>query len=281
MHSLPAKHAASRTRLYDDPSLYDALVRPGPCEAFYRSLAARVGGPVLELACGTGRLTIPIARDGHRVVGIDASPVMLRAARRKAEAGDLPLAAPAARTRGGALTLMVGDMRDFELDEVFPLIFVSCNSLGHLLTTDDLTNCLRAVRRHLAPGSLFAFDIMNPDLRSLAECAAGAVTSAPRSDRVEPTGVEEVVAYDPVSQIRAAAWRIRGERDLREIGPLRIRQIFPQELLLLLEATGFELAARYGDFGGGALTSASLNQVCVVRASDAPAHGLGFAHAFA
>ncbi|TIP91247.1 MAG: class I SAM-dependent methyltransferase [Mesorhizobium sp.] len=71
--------------LYDLPSLYDAVVTPGPCEPFYRRLACSTGGPILELACGTGRLTIPLALDGHEVVGLDASYPMIRAARAKAD----------------------------------------------------------------------------------------------------------------------------------------------------------------------------------------------------
>ncbi len=70
--------------LYDVADLYDAIVPPGPCEAFYRQEARARGGPVLELACGTGRLTLPLARDGHDVVGLDASEAMLAGARRKA-----------------------------------------------------------------------------------------------------------------------------------------------------------------------------------------------------
>lgn len=57
--------------LYDMPELYDAIVPRGPCEAFYRHEAKR-GGPLLELACGTGELTLPIARDGHDIIGLDA-----------------------------------------------------------------------------------------------------------------------------------------------------------------------------------------------------------------
>jgi 2-polyprenyl-3-methyl-5-hydroxy-6-metoxy-1,4-benzoquinol methylase len=60
--------------LYDAPSLYDAVVPPGPCEGFYRELANRTGGAVLELACGTGRLSVPIAEDGHEVVGWTRRP---------------------------------------------------------------------------------------------------------------------------------------------------------------------------------------------------------------
>jgi hypothetical protein len=51
--------------LYDMPPLYDRLFRPGPCEDFYRALAQQIEGPVLELACGTGRLTIPLALAAH------------------------------------------------------------------------------------------------------------------------------------------------------------------------------------------------------------------------
>ena len=69
--------------LYDVPKLYDLAFGPGPCEPFYREEACRAAGPVLELACGTGRLTVPIAHDGHEIVGLDASPTMLKAARSK------------------------------------------------------------------------------------------------------------------------------------------------------------------------------------------------------
>src|SRR5690349_8398997 len=72
----PAMHSVA---LYDVPGLYDRVVRTGPCESFYGDLARQTGGPILELACGTGRLTIPLARDGHEVVGLDASRTMLRA----------------------------------------------------------------------------------------------------------------------------------------------------------------------------------------------------------
>ena len=87
--------------LYDEADLYDAIVQPGPREAFYREQARQWGGPVLELACGTGRLTLPLARDGHEVLGLGASRAMLDAARRKAA--------------GLPVRFVLGDMRDFDL----------------------------------------------------------------------------------------------------------------------------------------------------------------------
>ena len=127
-------------RIYDDPHLYDLLVPRGPCESFYKSVARSTGGPVLELACGTGRLTIPLARDGHRVVGLDMSECMLGRARAKAAEA------------GVALSLIQGDMRAFELGQRFALVIVSCNSLGHLTSNEELRSCFCAIQRHLASG---------------------------------------------------------------------------------------------------------------------------------
>ena len=259
----------SGVALYDVPPLYDLVIQPGPCEAYYRALARGVGGPVLELACGTGRLTIPIAADGHEVVGLDASPAMLRRARQKAESWSSRLQAP----RAGLdipddldLTFVEGDMRSFDLGRQFPLIIVSCNSLAHLITNDELKACFSAVLRHLAPGGLLAFDIVNPDVRALARNALDSVRLDLGPNRSSGIAVEEFAAYDPVQQVRLLSWRVREpEVGIREVAPFRLRQIFPQELPLLLEASGLELAARHGDFASNPLMGQSLNQVCLAR----------------
>lgn len=278
MHPPPAAVPAAPPALYDSAALYDRVVRPGPCEAFYRALARDAGGgtaaTLLELACGTGRLTIPFARDGHEVVGLDASPAMLEAARAKAAVDGLGVA------------FVRGDMRSFALRRRFALIVVSCNSLAHLTTSEDLRACLRRVRDHLAPDGLFAFDVVNPDVATLARPRAEGVRLDLGPNPSSAVEVEEVASYDPVRQVRTARWRVREpvpvpgvSRAAREMAPLRLRLIFPQELPLLLEAEGLELVARYGDFAGNPLAGASLNQVCLARrrvprrSSPGPRHG--------
>jgi SAM-dependent methyltransferase len=251
-HVAPMRHET----LYDDPHLYDLMVPRGPCEPFYRSVARSTGGPVLELACGTGRLTIPLAQYGHNVVGLDSSACMLRRARAKAAEAGVPV------------SLIQGDMRDFDLGQRFALVIVSCNSLAHLTGNDDLLSCFRAVERHLAPGGLLAFDITNPRLRELAgadkPCAGGSTPTA--------ISASEALSYDPVLQVRISEWSVAGpSHEPRAFAPLVLRQIFPQELPLLLGAAGLELAARYGDFDGNALVGESLNQVCLARATQARA----------
>ena len=255
--------------LYDVPPLYDLVIRPGPCETYYRAHARRVGGPVLELACGTGRLTIPVAADGHEVIGLDASPAMLRRARQKAESWTSGLRATHAEADvpdGLDLTFVEGDMRSFNLGRQFPLVIVSCNSLAHLITNDELKACFSTVLSHLAPGGLFAFDIVNPDVRALARDTLESVRLDLGPNRSSGIAVEEFAVYDPVQQVRILSWRVREPKvGVREVAPFRLRQIFPQEMPLLLESSGLELAARHGDFAGNPLTGQSLNQVCLAR----------------
>jgi SAM-dependent methyltransferase len=242
--------------LYDDAEIYDAIVPPGPCEPFYRNLARRAAGPILELACGTGRLTLPIAQDGHEVVGLDASPAMLAAARRKADGQGLDVG------------FVEGDMRDFDLGRRFGLVILSCNSLSHLTEPRDLLAALAAVRRHLRPRGLFAFDVVLPDPRDLARCGAG-----PRRLDLGPNPgsaieAEEEIEYDPVRQLRIGHWRIRsGPGGAMDFAPLVQRQFFPHEIPLLLAASGLELEARHGDFESNPLSAWSLNQICVARPS--------------
>ena len=240
--------------IYDDPKLYDLIFQPGPCEAFYRELARKTGGPVLELACGTGRLTIPLARDGYKIVGVDASRAMLGTAAGKAAAENLDL------------KLVHGDIRTVDLGQLFALVIVSGNSLAHLTTNEDLRVGLANIRRHLAPGGLLAFDIVNPNVCDLARDESEAVRLDLGPNPIAAIAVEEIAAYDPIQQIRVSEWRYHDPCvGRRLIAVLQLRLIFPQELPLLLRAAGLELAARYGDFAGNPLTAAGLNQICVAR----------------
>ena len=241
--------------LYDHPDVYDLMFPAGPAEAFYRRLAARAGGAVLELACGTGRYAIPIARDGHAVVGLDSSAAMLAAARTKAEAA------------GVAVELVDGDMRDFALGRRFALVFIGTNSLLHLHTADDFARFFGCVRAHLQPGGRFAFDVFVPSARLLARPSGQRfeIGRYPHPARGELL-VEETVDWDAAAQINRVTWYVSTptERDLFVV-PLHLRAIFPQELPLLLAANGFVLESRAGDFDERAFDAASRTQLCVCR----------------
>jgi SAM-dependent methyltransferase len=113
--------------------------------AYYVDLAREAAEPIVELAVGSGRVAIPIAREtGKRVIGIDSSPAMLAQARERSE--------------GLPLELREGDMRDFELAEPVELVICPFRALLHLPTWRDKRRVFERVAAALRPGGRFAFN---------------------------------------------------------------------------------------------------------------------------
>jgi SAM-dependent methyltransferase len=212
--------------------------------AFYENLARRCERPVLELGVGTGRAAIPLARAGFEVWGIDTSEPMLARARRKADG------LPAAH-----LHLLAGDMRKFELDQEFDLIFAGLGGFHHLVTHDEQLACLRCVLRHLAPGGLFACD-----LRPLFHSDWELGVSVPLSHdwtRVLPSTGETVmklrsVRVDPARQIQHETHiydRLSADGTVhRLVSEVDLRFSSRYEMEGLLREAGLELDQVYGDF---------------------------------
>jgi SAM-dependent methyltransferase len=240
--------------MYDEPALYDALL-PASAEhiSFYRRLAQQHPGGLLELACGTGQLLVPIAKQAVGVCGLDLSGAMLGAAERRAQADGAPV------------EWVQADMRAFALGRRFACIFIARNSLLHLSTAEDFAACFARVREHLAPGGVFAFDIFRPDVMALARPAGERffvlrIASAEFGELI----VEATNDYDAAAQVNRATWYISAPTMQRSwVMPLHLRSIFPQELPLLLERNGLRLSRREGDLLGGPFTATSGRQVCV------------------
>src|SRR5690242_7266647 len=114
---------------------------------FYLAEARRAGGPVVELGVGTGRIAVPIACDGIRVIGVDSSP------------GMLAVCAEHAKLAGVALDLRLGDLREPPVDERVPLVTIPFRSVLHLHDDRERRRALRAVRALLEPGGRFVFDV--------------------------------------------------------------------------------------------------------------------------
>ena len=108
---------------FTDAEAYDLADPTDTGGAFYRALAQEAGGSVLEIGCGTGRVTIPIAELGFPVTGLDIVPGMIERARRK--------------SAGLPAKWVVGDGRSFHLDERFHLIFLTGNVFQFFLTNTD------------------------------------------------------------------------------------------------------------------------------------------------
>jgi SAM-dependent methyltransferase len=251
---------------YADAALYDYEYRRRRADVqWYRDVARRaLGGPgnVLELGCGSGRVTVPLARDGHRVIALDQSPAMLDAL--EARRQRLP---PSVRER---IEPTSGDLRRFALRRRFPLVIAAFNVLEHLYTRVELEACLRCVRAHLAPGGLFAFDVQLPDPGWLArdphkKWARTRFTHPTTGARVWYSTSHD---YDPVSQIAIIRLYYEPEGGGDEnVVLLSQRKFFPAELEALIAHAGFRIVERNGDFQGGPLGPGCESQVLICESS--------------
>jgi SAM-dependent methyltransferase len=120
---------------------------------FYLDLTKQTGFPILEVACGTGRLSIPLARHGLRTVGIDFSDHMLDIARAK-------LRHEPERVRE-LITFLCEDMRSFDLNEAFRAVLVPNASVFHLPDVESVSNCFSCLHNHTMPGGTVVVDVVS------------------------------------------------------------------------------------------------------------------------
>lgn len=239
--------------------------------AFYLRVAEKYArrGAILELGCGTGRLTLPLARAGHEVVGVDTAAAMI--ARLRERLGSPPRPA-------GKVSLVRADFRRLSrspaLDRRFPLVVCPFNAFQHLYDRRDVELFLAGVRARLAPGGRFVFDVMNPDLRWLSRDSTKrwARTRYKDPHTGEPMIYSTQLVYDAPLQIAFMTIFYEPERGSssrkRPRGhkvSLTHRHFFPRELEALLHYNGFEIERRDGDFGGEALAGTSEQQVLRCR----------------
>lgn len=226
---------------------------------FYIAQAEKYGGPVLELACGTGRITVPMAKKGLRITGLDISTSMLVHAAQKSAA------------EGVVIEWVHADCRDFDLPEHFSLVLFPFNSIAHLHDLEDIESCFACVRRHLKPGGRFILDIFNPKIEILIRNQS---ERYPAGEYPDPDGqgavmITENNIYDKASQVNKIKWyyRVGGQAD-KVVADLNMRIFYPQELDALLKYNGFEIERKFGDFDESPFVSGSPKQipVCSVRA---------------
>ncbi len=243
--------------LYDDAELYDLVLPPAPeMERFYVEAAGGPGSQVLELACGSGRFLVPLVASGAVATGGDLSETML------ARAGT------ALAERGLDAELVHLDMRDFALPRQFDAIIIAANSLLHLHTHDDFARAFTAIRRHLVPGGRFVFDLFVPSARMLSRPDERQPLGVFRHPRLGEITIEETIAYDPVTQVSISNWYWSTAADPNfRLTRLELRQIYPQELPLLLSLGGLRLEHRFGDFERSPFSADSHRQVCIAVAA--------------
>ena len=211
--------------------------------AFWERLAAAADGPVLELGCGTGRITLPVARSGAAVIGIDRSrPMLDRAGRRLRRAALDP----------GAL-LVCGDIRHLPFRAArFPLVMAPYGILQSLTREQDLAATLQSVARVTAKGGRFGIDLV-PDLPRWAEYASRKTLSG-RMGRATRVSLVESVRQDRARKLTIFDQRYvttrAGTRRVHRFS-LTFRTLSVRQMANRLERAGFRVDAVLGDYQGG------------------------------
>ena len=245
------------TRRYNnEATFYDLLYNSTDDLEYYRRLASQANGPILELACGTGRITIPLARAGHEITGLDLSEKMLDQARSKLKRE------PAEVRR--LVKLTEGDMRTFNLKRKFGLCLIPFFSFQHLLSERDQLQTLSRIRKHLLPGGRFAFNVFNPDL-TRAE-------GLQRLDKVVESPGQTSMRYSVQWFDRAnqttRGWLIYEFIGLdgvvkRKVSPFKLKYLFLADVKRLLKKAGFIQIALYGNYDRTKFSSKSPMMVFI------------------
>ncbi len=242
---------------FRDPQTYD-LEDAGYDEdrPFIEQWSRSLGGPLLDLACGTGRMALPLVEQGYQVTGVDVVPEMIARAREKAAERSL------------SIEWVVADARTFQLQKQFSGIYMLANAFQFFLTRADQEAMLARVREHLQPQGCFLFETRNPSPRNLLE-----VRHPEAQKFTTPDGGQLVVTeqqyYDPITQIQHYTyphlWLYPDGQRVEKIHRTALRYVFPQEMEALLYYNGLQIRSCYGNWQGDALTATSPAMIYICQ----------------
>ena len=234
---------------------------------FYRDAAREFGDPILDLGCGTGRVTMALAKAGRRVTGLDISERMLERAVEKRAALRVE-----SRER---VQLVQGDMTQFDLGEKFRLILVPFRPFQHLLDTQQQLNCLKCVRRHVTPGGRLVVDFFQTDARRMHEpefLEERLISEYEMSGGRKVKLTERVVAFhravqcndvEMIYEVTHADGRVE-----RNVFAFTVRYFFRYEVEHLLARSGFRTTAVYGNFERSPLRDDSPEMIFVAQVTE-------------
>lgn len=232
-------------RRYDTPGV--GMFAPEVLDPAVDRLRALAGGSgALEMAIGTGRVAVPLARAGVPVAGIELSQPMIDQLRTRADEHEIPV--------------VLGDMSTARVDGEFGLVFLVFNGISNVLTAEGQIAVFENAARHLAPGGCFVIELWVPDLRTLPPGRTGSVFA-------ERPGYLGVDVFDPVAQ-HVVSHHVTFDADAgtdARIFRSPHRYVWPSELDLMAQIAGFRLESRQGGWSDEPFTADSRDHVSVYR----------------
>ena len=232
--------------------------------AFYLEEAEKSRGRVLEVACGTGRILLPIAREGIAITGIDQSPFMLE------RCYELLTLEPKDVQERVRLEQM--DMRTFNLGERFALATIPFRPLQHMVKVADQLATFRSIHRHLNPGGHLVFDVFNPDLKRISAGSTDEHEDHPLTMLPDGRGVRRTARITAVHALKQTSdveltYYITDSAGKTEKSVMKfpMRWFGRFEMEHLLERCGFGVKAVYGNFDRSELSDSSPEMIFVAE----------------
>jgi SAM-dependent methyltransferase len=243
--------------LFTQPRLYDNLFQGFTNDlTLFKKLFRKYGDPGLDLMCGTGRVTIPMAQQGYDLTGLDNSPFMLDIAREKA------------RKAGVDIDWAESDARDISLGRKFNLIYIAFNSFLEFTDDRDMDKCLTNIRNALTDKGRLFIDIFNPDFKILLRSPEQRfpVDEINDADGRGKIVITEKTDYSVAGQILNIRWYFRyNDTGEDKIYNFRLRILFPREIDAIMRYCGFTIENKFGDYDLSPFVSSSPKQLLVCR----------------
>ena len=232
---------------------------------FYLGMARRTGGPVLELACGTGRVLLPIAEQGIRIDGVDSSPTMLAQLEHK-------LAREPQHIRE-LVEIASGDLRSYRSRRKYALVIIPFRPLQHMYTVEDQRAALETAAFHLEDEGVLAFDVFYPKFDLIDSGIGKETLELEWTDPVDPSKLVRRYfrkeSVDKINQNFSATFIFRtwqgGKLTAEETEPLKMSYYTYPHLRALFLLTGLEVVEEYGSFARTPLDNTAQEMIFVLK----------------
>jgi ubiquinone/menaquinone biosynthesis C-methylase UbiE len=227
----------------------------------YRNFAELSGGKILELACGSGRVLLPLAEEGYKLTGVDSSEKMLEITQQRLQEMQLH----------HHCQLVKQDMRTLQLGQKYRLALIALGSFGHITTRKDQQSTLAAIRTHLSPGATLILDISNGDARYMEELSGQVLHQGTWST---PDGYYYTHFVSPAASSEKHLLELthfyerhhQGGPIERTVATTQLYLFERSELELLLEQAGFVMKDVYGYYDLGPFNLESPRMICMAEA---------------
>jgi len=246
-------------QIYTNPQLYNDIMwwKKDDIKFWQNIINSTKSKKILELCCGTGRIGLPLIESGLDYYGIDSSDLFINYFKNKAS-----------KAKYNTSKIICDDIRNFNIDESFDLIFIGFNSLAHLLKNKDLLDSLKKIRFHMHSKTIFAIDIFVPDSSFLYKVDKDEVDIMDfiDSESNQKLTIFESTNYNYKNEINTIKWSFKNKLNINIFEyQFNMRMFFPDTLNRLLIDSKFYIDSFYGDYDCNIFDENSEKQIYLCK----------------